>query len=131
MLIVQQMLIDQLKKPFPQIMQEAVFSPLGLKHSTFEQPLPPALAATAATGTLASGASVEGHWHVYPELAAAGLWTTPSDLAAIAIEVSKAKAGTSQRVLSQRMARQMLTPPVGGLRTRLHPEEADRFGHGG
>jgi CubicO group peptidase (beta-lactamase class C family) len=131
LLIVQQMMIDQLKKPFPQIMQEAVFSPLGLKHSTFEQPLPPALAATAATATDLGGESIEGHWHVYPELAAAGLWTTPSDLAAIAIEVSKAKAGTSQRVLSQRMAQQMLTPQSGAFGLGFYPEGADRFGHGG
>jgi CubicO group peptidase (beta-lactamase class C family) len=130
--VVQQMMVDQLKKPFPQIMSEAVLAPLGLKHSTFEQPLPAALAAKAATATRASGERVEGGWHVYPEMAAAGLWTTPSDLARIAIEVSKARAGKSKTVLSQKMAKQMLTKQSDGFGLGFQLEEgSDRFGHGG
>ncbi len=130
--VVQLMMEDQLKKPFPRIMSEAVLEPLGLKHSTFEQPLPPALAAMTATGTHASGESVEGRWHVYPELAAAGLWTTPSDLARIAIEVSKARAGKSKRVLSQKMTKQMLEKQSEGFGLGFQLEEgSDRFGHGG
>lgn len=130
--VLQLMMIDQLKKPFPQIMSEAVFSPLGLKHSTYEQPLPPALASMAATGTRPNGQSIEGQWHVYPEMAAAGLWTTPSDLASIAIEVSKARAGKSKRVLSQKMTKQMLTKQSEGFGLGFQLEEGNgRFGHGG
>jgi CubicO group peptidase (beta-lactamase class C family) len=132
LLIVQQMLVDQLQKPFPHIVQEAVFSPLGLKHSTFEQPLPAALAATAATATRGNGAGIEGGWHIYPEQAAAGLWTTPSDLARIAIEVAKARAGKSKRVVSQAMAKQMLSKQSEGFGLSFQLEEGtDRFGHGG
>jgi len=112
--IVQLMMVDQLRKPFPQIMMETVLQPLGLQHSTYEQPLPADRAARAATGTYADGKRVEGRWHIYPEMAAAGLWTTASDLARIAIEVSKAHAGTSARVLSQAMTKQMLTEQVPG-----------------
>jgi CubicO group peptidase (beta-lactamase class C family) len=131
--VLQVMMEDQLKKPFPRIMKEAVLEPLGLKRSTFEQPLPEALAAAAASGTRGSGEGVEGRWHVYPEMAAAGLWTTPSDLARIAIEVSKARAGKSRRVLSQAMARQMLTKQSEGfgLGFGLPAEGTDWFGHGG
>ena len=107
--IVQLMMVDQLRKPFPEIMRDAVIQPLGLAHSTYEQPLPAARAATAATGTRGDGTSVDGRWHVYPEMAPAGLWTTPSDLARVAIEVSLASAGRSSRVLSQAMTKQMLT----------------------
>jgi CubicO group peptidase (beta-lactamase class C family) len=130
--VVQLMMVEQLKKPFPQLMKEAVLAPLGLKHSTFEQPLPKELAPMSATGTRASGESVEGRWHVYPEMAAAGLWTTPSDLARIAIEVSKARAGTSKKVVSKAMAKQMLTKQSEdfGLGFQLY-EGTDRFGHGG
>jgi CubicO group peptidase (beta-lactamase class C family) len=130
-LVVQQMMVDQLKKPFPQIIQEAVFSPLGLKHSTFEQPLPPALAATAASATRGDGKSVEGRWHVYPELAAAGLWTTPSDLARLTTEVLKARAGKSKAVLSQAMTKQMLTPQSEGFGLGFQLEGKERFGHDG
>jgi CubicO group peptidase (beta-lactamase class C family) len=130
--IVQLMMMDQMKKPFPQLMKEAVLAPLGLRHSTFEQPLPPALFPMAAIGTHASGESLEGGWRIHPELATAGLWTTPSDLGRIAIEVSKAWAGKSRRVLSREMAEQMLTMQSEGfgLGFQLEPGN-DRFGHGG
>ncbi|RYZ38293.1 MAG: serine hydrolase, partial [Myxococcaceae bacterium] len=129
--IVQAMMVDQLKKPFPRIMQEAVLAPLGLKDSTYEQPLPASLASRATAGTYFGGKGVEGKWHVYPEMAAAGLWTTPSDLARIAIEVSKARAGKSSRVVSQAMAKQMLTKQSERFGLGFQLEGKDRFGHGG
>jgi CubicO group peptidase (beta-lactamase class C family) len=130
--IVQLMMVDQLKKPFPDIMKETVIDPIGLKHSTYEQPLPPDRAAMTATGTDAGGKSVEGRWHIYPEMQAAGLWTTASDLARIAIEVAKSKAGTSNRVLSQAMTKQMLTPQSDGFGLGFAVDgKTDRFGHNG
>ena len=130
--VVQLMMEDQLKKPFARIMQETVLTPLGLKHSTYEQPLPASLAPRAASGTSFSGKSVDGQWHVYPERAAAGLWTTPSDLSRIAIEVSKARAGKSSRVISQAMAKQVLTKQSDGFGLGFALEaDKHRFGHGG
>ncbi|QSQ28494.1 serine hydrolase [Pyxidicoccus parkwayensis] len=129
--LVQLMMTDQLKKPFPRIMRETVLAPLGLKHSTYEQPLPAALAPMAASGTYFGGTPVEGKWHVYPEMAAAGLWTTPSDLSRIAIEVSKAKAGKSTRVMSQAMAKQMLTKQSESFGLGFALQAGDDFGHGG
>jgi Beta-lactamase/Tetratricopeptide repeat len=130
--IVQLMMVDQLKKPFPQIMAETVLGPLGMSHSSYEQPLPAGKAAMTAAGTRRGGQVVEGRWHIYPEMAAAGLWTTPSDLAKVAIEVSMAHGGTSHRVLSQAMTRQMLTPQAEdfGLGFAVFPKD-DAFGHNG
>ena len=130
--IVQLMMVDQLRKPFPEIMRDTVLEPLGLAHSTYKQPLSPARAANAATGTRADGRSIDGRWHVYPEMAAAGLWTTPSDLARVAIEVSLASAGRSSRVLSQAMTKQMLTEqmPRVGLGFALGPAPG-QFRHNG
>jgi CubicO group peptidase (beta-lactamase class C family) len=130
--IVQLMMVDQLKKPFPQIMMETVLAPLGLQHSTYEQPLPPSRVAMAATGTSENGTSVRGGWYVHPEMAAAGLWTTASDLARIGLEVTKAHAGTSTRVLSQAMTKQMLTEqmPRVGLGYGLGPGKS-QFRHNG
>jgi CubicO group peptidase (beta-lactamase class C family) len=107
-LIEQQLMIEVTGKPFPQIMRETVFAKIGMNDSTYEQPLPPRRAATAASGTYANGKSVDGKWHVYPEMAAAGLWTTPSDLAKLAIDVALSKRGQSNRVLKQSMAAEML-----------------------
>lgn len=107
-LIEQQLMIDVTGKPFPEIMRETVFNKIGMIDSIYEQPLPPSRAATAASGTYANGKAVVGRWHIYPEMAAAGLWTTPSDLAKLAIDVALSKRGQSNRVLSQSMAAEML-----------------------
>src|ERR1041384_8588324 len=98
--ILQQLMMDVTGKPFPELMQKMLLQKLGMTHSTFQQPLPPALASTAAAGHLPNGKEMEGKWFVLPELGPAGLWTTPTDLARLLIEVQKARLGKSQKVLS-------------------------------
>jgi CubicO group peptidase (beta-lactamase class C family) len=119
---------------FPDLMRREVLTPAGMTHSTYQQPLPDALHGRAATGYRRNGQPVAGNWYVYPEMAAAGLWTTPSDLARWAIEIQKDRAGRSHRLLSPAMARQMLSHQIGpwGLGVQLTNEGATRrFGHGG
>ena len=70
--IEQQLMIDVTGKPFPQFMHDTVLSKIGMTESSYEQPLPPARAAHTATGTYAASGAVEGRWHIYPEMAAAG-----------------------------------------------------------
>jgi len=77
-IIAQQLMIDVTGVPFPQFMREIVFDKIAMKDSTFEQPLPEARAVWAASGTYGDGRVVRGKWHIYPEMAAGGLWTTPS-----------------------------------------------------
>jgi CubicO group peptidase (beta-lactamase class C family) len=81
-----------------------------MTNSTYEQPLPEARRAQAARAHDGKGMRRGDPWHVYPEQAAAGLWTTPTDLAKFAIEVQLATAGRSKKVLSQAVAREMITP---------------------
>src|SRR5207249_2474323 len=57
---------------------------------------------------------VPGRWHVYPEMAAAGLWTTATDLAKFAIGVQQSLSGRSNSVISQSMTRKMLTVEKDG-----------------
>jgi len=132
--VMQQMMIDMTGKPFPQFMKESVLTPLRMAASTYEQPLPKDRGAAAATGYYANGKQVEGKWHIYPEMAAAGLWTTPSDLARFAIAIQQALAGKSNPVISQSMTRQMLTVQKGnsGLGLGLDGSgKTQRFSHGG
>ncbi len=112
--ILQQVICDVTGQPFPDVMSEAVLAPLEMGLSTFQQPLPDRLRAAAAVGHRADGNVVEGGWHVYPEMAAAGLWTTPSDLARFAIELLAGWSGRSTRILAQDTAREMLTLQEGG-----------------
>jgi CubicO group peptidase (beta-lactamase class C family) len=104
-------LMDALGKPFAQIARELVLDPIGMTNSTFEQPLPLERQRQAARAHGQAGQRMGADpWHVYPEQAAAGLWTTPTDLARFAIEVQLALLGRSKRVLSQQTAREMIVP---------------------
>lgn len=135
----QQLVMDVTGKPFQVFMRETVLDKIGMTDSTYEQPLPPARAAMAATATHSEGTSVPGRWHIYPEQAAAGLWTTPSDLAKFAIEIALSKQGKANRVLSEAVVREMLKQQIAvdgqegmGLGLALgdykNPQE---FGHDG
>ena len=133
--IVQQVLIDALGKPFPQIMRETVLEPTGMEHSTYEQPLPERWWGQASTGHRTAAVPVEGGWHVYPEMAAAGLWTTPADLCRLAIDLQRSWAGETDRLLRPETVREMLSPQVEkqiGIGFFLDGEgSAMRFGHSG
>jgi CubicO group peptidase (beta-lactamase class C family) len=108
--VMQQMVLDVTGKPFPRFMDEAVLKPLGMSSSTYSQPLPEEMAPKAATGYGGIfGQSVNGGWHIYPEMAPAGLWTTAGDLARFAISIQSSVAGHSNPVISQSLTRQMLT----------------------
>ena len=71
--------------------RELVFDDLEMSDSTYEQPLPRELWHQAASGHRTGGAPVAGRWHVYPEMAAAGLWTTPTDLAKFIVAVRRTR----------------------------------------
>ena len=108
--VMQLALSDALGRPFGDILQEYVLDPVGMEHSTFEQPLPPDRDLNATRSHDRDGQARGPKWHVYPELAAAGLWTTPTDLAGFAIEVQKAARGDPDRVLTRASVLEMLSP---------------------
>jgi CubicO group peptidase (beta-lactamase class C family) len=110
--ILQQLMMDVTGMSFPALMQKMLLQPLGMTHSTFQQPLSPDLASGAAAGHLPNGVEIKGKWFVLPELAPAGLWTTPTDLARFVIEVQKSRAGKSNQVLSTTSINQMLKPQI-------------------
>src|SRR5207245_2367472 len=131
--IEQQLMMDVTGKAFPELMRETVLDKMGMTDSSYEQSLPAARAAMTAIGTYSDGRSVHGRWHVYPEMAAAGLWTTPTDLAKFAIEIANSQHGKSNRVLSQKMTEEMLTPVMqgAGLGFFMEKENPGQFGHNG
>ncbi len=132
--LVQQLLTDALGKPFHELMRELVLEPVGMKNSTFEQPLPPERDANAARAHDGRGRAMDAKWHVYPEQAPAGLWTTPTDLAKLAIELQKALRGES-KILSRVAAQEMVTPVgTGPYAVGFSIERRNEgwyFGHGG
>lgn len=106
--IMQQALIDVSGKTFPELMNELVLVPIGMTRSTFRQPLPADLVANTATPYADTGEQVLGGPHTYPEMAAAGLWTDPTDLARFAIAIQRALTSSPDSLLSSRLARDMV-----------------------
>ena len=108
--ISQLMLMDVTHQPYDQYMWERVLKPMGMTNSSYTQP--PAVNDVLATGYNQEGKEIAGKYHIYPEQAAAGLWTTPTDLCRYIIETQLAYQGKSSKVLSQETTRLRLTPYV-------------------
>jgi CubicO group peptidase (beta-lactamase class C family) len=132
---IQQLLVADLTgKPFPALLKETVLDPIGMTNSTYEQPLPAALVPQASAAHKSDGTMYPGRFHVYPEMAAAGLWTTPTDLLKWALEIEATKEGKSTKLFSQARATEMLTvqkAPFGLGPSLSGAGRAFRFGHGG
>ena len=137
--ILQLLLTEVAGKSFPDVLEEWVLRPIGMTDSAFDQPPLPDRAGRAARAHLAKGATAGARWHVYPELAAAGLWTTPRDLALFALEIVRARRGEESRILHPSYAR-LMTEPAGIGTFALGFEMQDRsdelgevwyFGHSG
>jgi len=111
--IAQQVVVDVLGRPFPDLMRELILDPLGMADSTFEQPLPAAVAARAAVAHPLNGQPLSGGAHVYPETAAAGLWTTAADLSHLAVALMRTLRGEQSALpLKTEIVQSMLRPQL-------------------
>jgi len=102
--IVEQVVRDVTGATFPEFIWERVLEPIGMVNSIYRQPIPDSLWDAAASGYYADGTAVPGRHHIYPEIAAAALWTTPTDVARFLIEVQLSLRGESNKVLSRENA---------------------------
>lgn len=108
--VMQLALTDTFDQPFSQILQDLVLGPIGMTRSAYEQPLGAERDRNAARAHDQEGRARDAKWHVYPELQAAGLWTTPTDLAKFAIEVQLTLRDQSNRVLPRSLVQEMVNP---------------------
>lgn len=114
-MLTQLILTDVTRQPYDQFMYHTVLKPMGMVNSFYTQPPTQDKLKNLATGYTREGVEVENKFHVYPEQAAAGLWTTPTDLGKYIIETQLAYAGKSSKVLNQEMTRLRLTPYIDKL----------------
>lgn len=132
--ITQLLVEDITHKQYDTYMQNEMLNPLHMVNSSFATPLSKT-DKNLATGYYENGKQVEGKYHIYPEKAAAGLWTTPSDLAKYIIAIQEVYKGTQNKILSPPMAKLMLTPGVGqraGLGVFIDNYNGEKyFGHDG
>lgn len=113
--IAQQVAVDVSGEPFAPFMQQTLLEPLGMHDSTFDQPLPQTLWSRAADGYYGDGKPVHRGWHVYPTMAAAGLWTTPANLATFVIAIQNAMRGQGKPPIDATVAREMTTRASQGF----------------
>jgi CubicO group peptidase (beta-lactamase class C family) len=134
--ISQLIVMDVTGEPYDKYMYENVLKPLGMTSSTYQQPPVDKRAELVSAGYYPSGKEVKGKYHIYPEQAAAGLWTNPTDLCKYVIETQLAYAGKSHKVLNQQMTNLRLTPYVDknaalGVFVEIFPDSTKYFEHGG
>jgi CubicO group peptidase (beta-lactamase class C family) len=110
--VLERLLEDATGKTFDRLAQELVIDPLGLKNSTFAQPLPEDLEGGAASGHIREGLPVAGRWEVLPGRAASGLWTTPTDFAAFLVDLLRSATAGEGKLLSAASARELLSTQV-------------------
>jgi CubicO group peptidase (beta-lactamase class C family) len=132
--VMERMVEDISGLSFEEYLEKNILHPIGMTNSTFEQPLPPDWHKNASAAYDSEGYLIEGLWHNYPEQAAAGLWTTPSDLARYCLEIQNIVNGKTDGVLSKTTVESMLSKHLNnwGLGPALK-WEADSliFQHGG
>ena len=112
-MIIQQVLEDLSGQGFAELVNTQLFDKLKLQHSSFLLPPPKSFTKSAASGHYANGEPLKGQWRRYPETAAAGLWSTPSDLARLIEEIQLAAAGKSSKILSATLSKSLFTPQIG------------------
>ncbi|MFY0629830.1 MAG: beta-lactamase family protein [Flavobacteriaceae bacterium] len=128
--VMQQMIVDIDQRSFPEIMQEKILNPLKMTSSTFENPLPKKYHNDASAGYHSDGTEVIGKWHTYPEMAAAGLWTTPSQLLLWVHEIQQTLQTQKNGFLNTETVNEMLKDY--GNNQGLGPYVVEHiFGHGG
>lgn len=132
-----QLLVEDLTgRPFAEAMRELVFEPLGMTRSSYVNPIPESHAPLAkAYDGEGEPAALPRGWHSFPEAAASGLWTTPTDIAKLCIALADSYHGVEDSFLPRQIARDMMTE-VGPSYFGLGPELAGeglgrRFYHGG
>ncbi|GGI57884.1 serine hydrolase domain-containing protein [Winogradskyella haliclonae] len=110
--ITQLILTENTGMTYDRYMKEQILDPLGMTESFYTQP--PPKDAALATAYWSKGQPLKTKYHVYPEMAAAGLWTTPTDLSKYIIEMQKSLKGESNKLLSKGMTVKMMTPYLEG-----------------
>jgi CubicO group peptidase (beta-lactamase class C family) len=131
--VLQQLLVDVTGSPFDELLHALVLAPVGMGDSSFDQGFPLRRPRAVASGHHTGGTTLPGGWRRIPEQAGAGLWSTPTDLVRLELELARAVAGGSA-LLGAEQAAELVTPQLPGGGYGLGTEvdaEAGRFGHTG
>lgn len=117
--IVQMALEDTLNKSIAELVQEYIFSPLGMKNTTMIQPNEKGFLSNVALVHDKDGKVIKTGLPITPQVAPSGMWSTPTDLAKLSIEIQNALRNKNNKVISHNVAKKItevttLKNAVGG-----------------
>ncbi len=134
-LIIQVLIEDISGLSFADYVQQHIFEPLKMLHSTYDFHPDKNLGLPIAAGHRSNGKQLRNKkYNIYPEHAAAGPWTTAEDLAKLIIGVQEAYNGKANPVLNQKLTHEFLTTQINnkGLGVNLKGvEKPQAFWHAG
>lgn len=118
--IAQMAVEDSLGRSLTDLAEEYLFRPLGFKHTTLRQPNEVGFLTNIAKAHDEDGKMVRTGIPITPQIAASGLWSTPSDLAVFIIEIQNALQNKNNTVISNSVAKRVTaivtTKVMGGWR---------------
>ena len=132
--VMQKVVEEVTKQSFEDYINTAILQPFNMKNSTYSQPIDSTKYTNISAAYNRKGKMIEGKWNNYPEKAAAGLWTTPSDLAKYCTEIQQISKENKKGVLHKKTVEAMLTKHKNnwGLGPSLQWESDSLvFRHGG
>nr|WP_314837941.1 serine hydrolase domain-containing protein [uncultured Flavobacterium sp.] len=117
--IIQMALEDTLNKSIAALAEEHIFGPLGLKNTTMIQPNENNFLTNVALVHDEDGKVIRTGLPITPQVGASGMWSTPTDLAKISIEIQNALRNNNTKVISHNVAKKVtevtaLKNAVGG-----------------
>jgi len=133
--IAQKVIEDVTNQSFEDFMRKEIFMPLGMNMSTYKQLLPERFRQNVSNGYGVDGSMIDGKWQVFPAKAAAGLWTTPSDLSKYCVAMQKIYSGKQNGIFSKEIVNEMFSNPFNvslneALPPSLKNEPDDYWGLG-
>ncbi|MCJ8318112.1 MAG: beta-lactamase family protein [Colwellia sp.] len=125
---------DQSQIPLAELAKKILFTPLKMNNSSYSQPLTGKLKENAALPYRSNGDPVKGGAHTYATQSAAGLWTTPSDLLRLVVQIQRANLATGKSIFTKQSIDEMLTPQIDDMGIGFFLEGKNpftAFSHGG
>lgn len=126
--VIRKILDDVISPNFDSLFRKIVLIPIGMKNSSFSQPLSPMYKnyAYAHDGKMTP---VKGHYYLYPELAAGGLWSTAGDIAKFILGIQAALKADPKSIITKANCDEMLTPNLNNyaLGFGIQEREAEKY----
>lgn len=105
--ILQMALEDHFQKPLHILAQDYIFGPLGMVNTTMIQPNEAGFLTDVASVHDSKGDVIRSGIPITPQVAPSGMWSTPQDMAKLAIAMQKALRGDTDSAISSKTAHKL------------------------